>query len=124
KGTQVGQVNALAVYEQGDLLFGRPTRVTARVSVGKGQMVDIEREVELGDPIHSKGVLILAAFISGRYAEDLPLSLSASLVFEQSYSGIGGDSASSAELYALISAISQVPIQQRFAVTGSVDQMG
>jgi predicted ATP-dependent protease len=92
--------------------------------MGKGEVVDIEREVELGGPIHSKGVLILAGFLGARYAEEKPLSLSASLVFEQSYSGVEGDSASSAELYALLSAIAEVPLRQSLAVTGSVNQRG
>jgi predicted ATP-dependent protease len=108
----------------GNFMFGRPSRITARVRMGKGEVVDIEREVELGGPIHSKGVLILSGFLGARYAEERPLSLSASLVFEQSYGGIEGDSASSAELYALLSAIAEVPIKQSLAVTGSVNQRG
>ena len=92
--------------------------------MGEGKVVDIEREVELSGPTHSKGVLILSSFLAGRYALDQPLSLSASLVFEQSYGGVDGDSASSAELYALLSAIAEVPIHQRYAVTGSVNQLG
>jgi len=123
-GAQVGQVNGLSVAQLGDFAFGRPTRISAQVRMGKGEVIDIEREVELGGPIHSKGVLILSGFLGGRYASDRPLSLSASLVFEQSYGGVEGDSASSAELYALLSAISQVPIRQSFAVTGSVNQHG
>ncbi len=123
-GEAVGQVNGLSVLQLGDLRFGHPARITARVRPGKGDVVDIEREVELGGPIHSKGVLILASFLGSRYAWDRPLALRASLVFEQSYSGVEGDSASSAELYALLSAISGVPIRQSFAVTGSVDQTG
>lgn len=123
-GSQVGQVNALSVIQLGDLAFGRPSRITARVRVGKGEVVDIEREVELGGPFHSKGVLILAGFLGARYARSSPLSLSASLVFEQSYSAVEGDSASCAELYALLSALAEVPIRQCFAVTGSVNQHG
>jgi lon-related putative ATP-dependent protease len=123
-GETVGQLNALSVMELGGLAFGRPTRITARVRLGKGEVIDIEREVELGGPIHSKGVLILSGYLSARYALDRPLSLGASLVFEQSYGGVEGDSASSAELYALLSAIAEVPIKQRFAVTGSVNQRG
>lgn len=123
-GEAVGQINALAVIHLGEFMFGRPSRITARVSLGKGDVVDIEREVETGGPLHSKGVLILAGFLKARYAWNQPLSLSASLVFEQSYSGVDGDSASSAELYALISAISGLPIKQSFAVTGSVNQHG
>jgi len=121
---QVGQVNGLSVLQLADFAFGRPSRITARVWMGKGNVVDIEREVDLGGPIHSKGVLILSAFLSERYAKESPLSLSASLVFEQSYGGIEGDSASSAELYALLSAISGVPVRQSLAVTGSVNQHG
>jgi len=124
EGAAVGQVNGLAVTPFGDHFFGKPSRITARVRMGKGEVVDIEREVALGGPIHSKGVMILAGFLSGRYASSQPLSLSASLVFEQSYSGIGGVSASSAELFALLSAIADVPIKQSIAVTGSVNQHG
>jgi lon-related putative ATP-dependent protease len=124
EGEAVGQINGLSVISLGKFMFGRPTRITARVSLGKGQVVDIEREVEMGGPIHSKGVLILSGFLKGRYAQDIPLSLSASLVFEQSYGGVDGDSASSAELYALLSAISEVPIKQSLAVTGAVNQKG
>ena len=123
-GAEIGQINGLSVIGLGDFMFGRPTRITARTRMGKGEVVDIEREVELGGPIHSKGVLILGAFLGARYAEDTPLSLSASLVFEQSYGPIEGDSASSAELYALLSALAEVPIKQSLAVTGSVNQRG
>ena len=124
EGAKVGQVNGLSVVQMGDFAFGQPSRITARVRMGKGEVVDIEREVELGGPLHSKGVLILSGFLGGRYAADHPLSLSASLVFEQSYGGVDGDSASSAELYTLLSAISRVPIKQSLAVTGSVNQHG
>ena len=117
-------MNGLSVLQLGQFAFGRPSRITARVRLGKGEVVDIEREVELGGPIHSKGVLILAGFLGARYAEDRPLTLSASLVFEQSYGGVEGDSASCAELYALLSALSGLPIRQTLAVTGSVDQHG
>lgn len=123
-GSRVGQINGLAVYQLGDLAFGRPSRITARTRVGSGQVIDIEREVQLGGPIHSKGVLILSSFLASRYAADIPLSLAASLVFEQSYSGIDGDSASAAELFALLSALSGLPIRQDLAVTGSVNQLG
>lgn len=123
-GERVGQVNGLSVIRLGGFDFGHPSRITARVRMGKGEVVDIEREVELGGPLHSKGVLILSAFIGARYAAELPLSLSASLVFEQSYGGVEGDSASSAELYALLSAISGLTVRQSLAVTGSVDQHG
>ncbi|MCU0519171.1 MAG: AAA family ATPase [Anaerolineae bacterium] len=123
-GSEVGQINGLSVAMLGNFAFGQPARITARINAGKGKVVDIEREVDLGGPLHSKGVLILTGFLSGRYAAEAPLSLSASLVFEQSYGGIDGDSASSAELYALLSAISGVPIKQSLAVTGSVSQKG
>jgi predicted ATP-dependent protease len=124
EGEEIGQINGLSVYSLGNFMFGKPTRITAQISLGKGQVVDIEREVEMGGPIHSKGVLILAGFLKGRYAQDVPLSLSASLVFEQSYGGVDGDSASSTELYALISRIAEVPLKQNLAVTGSVNQLG
>lgn len=124
QGEQIGQINGLSVYALGDFMFGKPTRITAQISLGKGQVIDIEREVEMGGPIHSKGVLILAGFLRGRYAQETPLSLSASLVFEQSYGGVDGDSASSTELYALMSSIAEVPIKQSLAVTGSVNQFG
>jgi lon-related putative ATP-dependent protease len=124
EGEEVGQINGLSVMSLGDYMFGRPTRITARIRLGKGQVIDIEREVELGGPLHSKGVMILTGFLSGRYARSNPLSLSASLVFEQTYGGVDGDSASSTELYTLLSAISEVPIKQSLAVTGSVNQHG
>jgi lon-related putative ATP-dependent protease len=123
-GTRSGQVNGLAVVQLGGYSFGVPHRITARARLGSGRVVDIERESELGGPIHSKGVLILSGFVSGRYAASRPLSLAASLVFEQSYGGIEGDSASSAELYALLSALADAPVKQSLAVTGSVNQHG
>jgi lon-related putative ATP-dependent protease len=123
-GETVGQVNGLSVIEMGGFAFGRPTRITARVRLGAGKVIDIEREVELGGPIHSKGVMILSGFLAARYAIDYPLSLSATLVFEQSYGGVDGDSASSAELYALLSALAETPLRQDLAVTGSVNQFG
>jgi lon-related putative ATP-dependent protease len=123
-GSQVGQINGLSVLSLGGFSFGRPSRITCQVRPGTGKVVDIEREVELGGPVHSKGVLILSGFLAGRYALDVPMSLFASLVFEQSYSGVEGDSASSAELYALLSALSEVPLRQDLAVTGSVNQLG
>ena len=124
EGARVGQVNGLSVYRLNDFSFGRPSRITARIRLGKGEVVDIEREVELAGPIHSKGVLILSGFLGARFAAERPLSLAASLVFEQSYGGVEGDSASAAELYALLSAISGVPLAQSLAVTGSVSQQG
>jgi len=123
-GEVVGQINGLSVLSIGTLSFGRPTRITARVRMGTGKVVDIEREVELGGPLHSKGVLILSSFLATHYALPVPMSLWASLVFEQSYGGVEGDSASSAELYALLSAIADAPIRQSLAVTGSVNQLG
>ncbi len=123
-GEVVGQVNGLSVLTVGHTSFGRPSRITCRVRLGKGEVVDIEREVQLGGPIHSKGVLILSGFLGAHYGLERPLSLSASLVFEQSYAGVEGDSASLAELCALLSALADLPIQQCFAMTGSVDQRG
>jgi predicted ATP-dependent protease len=123
-GTRIGQANGLSVIELGGFRFGRPTRITCRVRPGAGKVVDIEREVELGGPIHSKGVLILSGFLAGRYALDTPMSLFASLVFEQSYGGVEGDSASSAELYALLSALAELPLRQDIGITGSVNQHG
>ena len=124
EGERIGQINGLSVYTLGSLNFGKPTRITAQVSLGKGQVIDIEREVDMGGPIHSKGVLILSGFLRGRYAQNIPLSLSASLVFEQSYGGVDGDSASTTELYALLSAIAEVPLKQNYAVTGAINQHG
>lgn len=124
QGSCCGQVNGLSVLQLGEYAFGRPSRITARVSLGSGKVVDIEREVELGGPIHSKGVLILSGFLVSRYLPDQPLSLHASLVFEQSYGGVEGDSASAAELCALLSALAETPIDQGVAITGSVNQFG
>lgn len=123
-GTRIGQANGLSILDLGDYAFGRPVRVSARVSLGRGGVASIEREIELSGPIHSKGVMILAGYLSATYARELPLALSASLTFEQSYDEIEGDSASSTELYALLSALSGLPLQQGIAVTGSVDQHG
>jgi lon-related putative ATP-dependent protease len=123
-GVEVGQINGLSVAKVGNLMFGRPNRITARVQLGKGEIIDIEREVDMSGSIHSKGVLILKGFLGQRYARERPLSLTASLVFEQSYSHIDGDSASSAELYTLLSAIGNIPLKQSFSVTGSVNQHG
>ncbi len=124
EGSRVGTINGLSVLQIGGFAFGRPTRITARVRMGRGEFVDIEREVDLGGPTHSKGVLILSSYLGARYAVDRPLSLRASLVFEQSYGGVDGDSASSTELYAILSALADVPIRQGLAVTGSVNQYG
>jgi lon-related putative ATP-dependent protease len=123
-GERVGQVNGLSVAELAGVRVGIPVRITARVRLGGGGVVDIERESELGGRIHSKGVLILAGYLAAHYAPRLPLSLAATLVFEQTYGGVEGDSASSAELYALLSALADAPIRQSLAVTGSVNQHG
>ncbi len=123
-GEVVGQVNGLSVVGLGDYAFGQPSRITARVYQGKDGLINIEREVQLSGPIHDKGVLILRGYLGGQYALDHPLTLSASLTFEQSYGGVEGDSASSTELYALLSALSGYPINQSLAVTGSVNQRG
>ena len=124
QGQQVGQINGLSVLSLGDISFGQPNRITVSLSLGREGVVNIEREAKLSGPIHTKGVLILSGFIANRYAQDKPLSLSARLVFEQSYAGIEGDSASSTELYAILSALSGLPVNQAIAVTGSVNQKG
>jgi len=124
KGTKTGQINGLAVIQLGNFSFATPSRITATTRLGEGEVIDIERETELGGAIHSKGVFILSAFLGERYARERPMSLSASLVFEQSYGLIEGDSASMAELCALLSALSDVPIKQGIAMTGSVNQRG
>jgi len=124
KGEKTGQVNGLSVIDLGDFAFGRPTRITASVGVGREGLIDIEREAKLGGPLHTKGVMILNGYINDKYVRDTPLSLSARLVFEQSYEEVEGDSASSTELYAILSRLSDVPIKQGIAVTGSVNQKG
>jgi lon-related putative ATP-dependent protease len=124
EGTAVGQINGLSVISLGDHTFGRPSRITARIWLGQAGMVNVEREVKLSGPIHDKGVLILTGYLGGLFARNHPLSLSASICFEQNYDGVEGDSASSTELYALLSAISGIPIKQGIAVTGSVNQHG
>lgn len=123
-GTRVGQVNGLSVIGLGDYSFGRPSRVTVSIALGRDGVMDIEREAKMGGPIHTKGVLILGGYLANKYAQDKPLSLSARLVFEQSYEGVEGDSASSTELYAILSALADIPIKQNIAVTGSVNQRG
>jgi ATP-dependent Lon protease len=123
-GRTVGQVNGLAVADLGGYAFGRPARVTAAVSMGSQGIINVEREAKLSGQTHDKGVFILSGYLRRTYAQDFPLSLSASLCFEQSYSGIDGDSASSTELFALISSLSGVPLRQDLAVTGSVNQWG
>ncbi len=124
EGTKIGEINALSVLQLDSFMFGRPSRISATVSMGKGDVVDIERQVELGGPLHSKGMMILESFLFSRFGQNGPMALSARIVFEQSYGGIDGDSASSSELYALLSAISGIPINQEIAATGSVDQKG
>jgi predicted ATP-dependent protease len=123
-GARAGQINGLAAYRVGDETFGAPSRITATVRLGDGQVIDIQRETQLGGPLHSKGVMILSSFLASRFARLHPLSIHASLVFEQTYGPVEGDSASLAELIALITAIADVPVNQAIAVTGSVDQFG
>lgn len=123
-GFKIGQLNALVVHEYGSFAFGRPNRVTCRVRLGQGNFIDVEREAELGGALHSKGVLILSSYLASRFSAGVPISLDASLVFEQSYSELDGDSASSTELYCLLSAIGDIPLNQALAVTGSVNQLG
>ncbi len=124
EGKRVGQINGLVVYNFSRTSFGKPARITTQVRLGKGEFIDIEREIEMSGPIHTKGVLILQSLIANRFAKTSPLSLSASIVFEQSYGGVDGDSASSTEYYCLISAITGIPIKQNIAVTGSINQFG
>ncbi|MEX1254123.1 MAG: ATP-binding protein [Dehalococcoidia bacterium] len=123
-GAVVGQVNGISVYDLGDYRFGRPSRITARTALGRGQVVNIEREIHLSGRIHSKGFMIVSGYLTGKYGQERPLALSASIGFEQTYDEIDGDSASAAELYALLSALSDVPVKQGIAVTGSVNQRG
>ena len=123
-GSCVGQLNGLSVVQMGKHEFGHPSRITATVRLGSGEIIDIEREVEMGGPIHSKGVMILTSYLRAQYAPEEPFSLAASLVFEQNYGGVEGDSASAAELYVLLSAIARVPLRQDIGVTGSVNQLG
>ncbi len=124
EGERVGQVNGLSVIGLGDYAFGQPSKITASVGVGKDGVINIEREAEMSGPTHTKGVLIIGGYLNGTYAKEKPLSLTAKLVFEQSYSGVDGDSASSTELYCILSALSDRPIKQFIAVTGSVNQKG
>lgn len=124
EGTAVGQINALSVLQLGDYAFGRPSRVTATAQPGRGGALDLERKAELGGPIHTKGVMIINGFLGGRYGRENPLSLAASLTFEQSYDGVEGDSASAAELFTLLSALTSIPLRQDLAVTGSMNQHG
>jgi predicted ATP-dependent protease len=123
-GARTGQVNGLAVYESGDYAFGKPARITAKTGVGAAGIINIERESQLSGPTHDKGIFILSGYLRQKYARRQPLVLSASICFEQSYGGIDGDSASSTEVYALLSDLSGLPLQQGIAVTGSVNQQG
>jgi len=124
EGAKVGQVNGLSVYDMGEYSFGKPSRITAKASMGKAGIINIEREADLSGRTHNKGVLILGGYLRGKYAQDKPLTLTASLCFEQSYSGVDGDSASSTEVYALLSSLAELPLRQDIAVTGSVNQNG
>ncbi|HOF02363.1 MAG TPA: ATP-binding protein [Atribacterota bacterium] len=124
EGSAVGQVNGLSVYDMGEYSFGKPTRITAKTSIGRAGIINIEREADLSGKTHNKGVLILSGYLRSKYAQDKPLTISASICFEQSYSGVEGDSASSTEAYALISSIANIPIRQDIAVTGSINQNG
>jgi lon-related putative ATP-dependent protease len=124
KGAKVGQVNGLSVYSIGEYSFGKPTRITAETSLGRSGVINIEREAELSGPTHSKGVLILTGYLQGKYAQDKPLVMNASICFEQSYAGVDGDSASSTEIYAILSSLAGAPIRQDLAITGSVNQKG
>ena len=123
-GAEVGQINGLTIMNVGDYTFGKPVKITANTYTGKSGIVNIEREVELSGSSHSKGILILSGYLGQMFAQDIPLSLTASICFEQLYSGVDGDSASSTELYALLSSLSNIPINQSFVVTGSVNQKG
>jgi predicted ATP-dependent protease len=123
-GERVGQVNGLSVLEIGGYAFGKPVRITASVALGKAGIINIERESNLSGRFHDKGVHIISGYLRSMFAQDKPLALAASICFEQSYAGVDGDSASSTEVYALLSALSELPIRQEFAVTGSVNQRG
>jgi len=123
-GKVTGQVNGLSVYNMGEFAFGKPTRITARTAVGRAGVINIEREADLSGRTHNKGVLILGGYLRGKYAQKKPFSLSASIAFEQSYSGVEGDSASSTEVYAILSSLSKLPLRQDIAVTGSLNQKG
>ena len=124
EGSKVGQINGLTVMTIGEYSFGKPVRITASTYIGKRGIIDIEREVELSGSTHSKGIMIMNGYLGEKFAKDMPLSLTASICFEQLYSGVDGDSASSTELYALLSSLSNIPINQGIAVTGSVNQKG
>jgi ATP-dependent Lon protease len=124
EGTQIGQVNGLSVYDIGEHEFGKPSRITARTSLGRNGIINIERDAELSGPTHNKGVAILSGYFRSMFAQNKPLVMDASITFEQSYGGVDGDSASSTEIYAILSSLSEIPIRQDIAVTGSVNQKG
>ncbi len=124
EGSKVGQVNGLSIIDLGDYAFAHPVRITAQTAMGRAGIINIEREAEMSGPTHNKGVLILAGYLRGKFAQDKPLSMSASICFEQSYSGVDGDSASSTEIYALLSSLADLPLRQDIAVTGSINQKG
>jgi ATP-dependent Lon protease len=123
-GEVIGQVNGLSVYNIGGYAFGRPSRITASTSMGRAGIINIEREADMSGSTHNKGVLILGGYLRKKYAQDKPMTISASIAFEQSYGGVDGDSASSTEIYALLSSLSGVPIKQYIAITGSINQKG
>jgi ATP-dependent Lon protease len=123
-GAVPGQVNGLSVYNLGNYMFGKPSRITVKTAMGKGGIINIEREAEMSGPTHNKGVYILAGYLRGKYAQDKPINMSASICFEQSYGGVDGDSASSTEIYAILSSLAGLPLRQDIAVTGSVNQKG
>ena len=124
EGSVVGQVNGLSIYDMGDYMFGKPSRITAKTSMGRSGIINIEREADLSGKTHNKGVLILSGYLQHTYAQNKPLTMNASICFEQSYGGIDGDSASSTELYAILSSLAVLPLRQDIAVTGSVNQKG
>ncbi|HCA79991.1 MAG TPA: ATP-dependent protease [Bacteroidetes bacterium] len=124
QGSVVGQVNGLSVYDTGEHAFGKPARITARTSLGRAGIINIERDSEMSGPSHNKGVAILSGYLRSLFAQDKPLMVSASITFEQSYSGVDGDSASSTEIYAILSSLAEIPLRQDIAVTGSVNQKG
>ncbi|MFP4372046.1 MAG: Lon protease family protein [Halanaerobium sp.] len=123
-GKEIGQINGLSVYQAGNYTFGRPARITARSYLGKEGVINIEREAKMSGRIHSKGIMILTGYLGGKYAQDTPLSLTASIAFEQSYGGVDGDSATCAEVVALLSSLSEIPVRQDIAITGSMNQKG
>jgi predicted ATP-dependent protease len=123
-GDAIGQINGLSIIHLGDFMFGKPSKITATTFMGRSGIINIEREVQMSGTLHSKGVMILSAYIGEQYAQEIPLSLTANITFEQLYSGVEGDSASSAELYAILSSLAEVPIKQGIAATGSVNQKG